>query len=378
MAVNLAPTFKAGNDGKVLTQISPNGLASSVVIQSDGKIIVGGTVFGINGGTTLDDFVVVRYNPDGSLDSTFDGDGVLRSSTTNKIEFGKAITVQSDGKIIIVGATSGDVVNGILEYKFAINRYNADGTMDSTFNGNGVVSTTINTPTSGVAANDYANAVVVQSDGKILVAGSAGLNNTSTAPRDFAIVRYNSDGSLDTSFDFDGIATTTFSDTSEIRSIKLLADGKILAAGFVNSVGSSDFALVRYNSNGSLDTTFGIGGKVVTNELTPLQYDSARAESILYQSDGKIILIGNASFSFGLARYNSDGSLDSSFGNSGLVTSSFVYDGFEKAVVATSAIIQLDGKVIVAGLRLPRKFSSKSSLIVLMLPKVSFSVSSNN
>jgi uncharacterized delta-60 repeat protein len=172
--------------------------------------------------------------------------------------------------------------------------------LDTSFDGDGKLTTDFGWYDSG-------KSVTVQTDGKILVAGHTYINNNST---DFAIARYNIDGSLDTSFDSDGKVTTNLGSNDEGNSITLQADGKILVAGSSNY----NFALARYNTDGSLDTSFDGDGKLTTDFGA-----SDFGESITVQTDGKILVAGHTSstsdYYFAIARYNTDGSLDTGFGN---------------------------------------------------------------
>jgi len=206
-------------------------------------------------------------------------------------------------------------VSGKTVSGYAFARYNSDGSLDSSFGTNGLL--TISPSATGIA---YANAITLQPDGKILVTGTGGNGPTNYH---FATARYNSDGSLDTTFGNHGSTITAFGPGSVFaHSIALQSDGKILVAG----TAGSGYGLVRYNSNGSLDTSFSGDGKVSYVGL-------GDAESVLVQNNGKILLAG----SHGLVRYNSDGSLDTSFSGDGIQTTS-------KSI--NHAILQADGKVV--------------------------------
>ncbi len=189
-SVNSAPTFKVG-DGIVITAISiDRNDEPSIVIQSDGKILLTGSVRQSGG----DDISVVRYNTDGDLDITFNSSGISTTSI-NRNDHSYGIAVQSDGKIIVVGTsyfTDGD---------FAVVRYNPNGSLDNTFSSDGKLTTNF-----GYLTQDQAEAVAVQSDNKILVGGKS--------DTEFALVRYNTDGSLDTSFSSDGVVTTSLDSSS--------------------------------------------------------------------------------------------------------------------------------------------------------------------
>jgi uncharacterized delta-60 repeat protein len=240
---------------------------------------------------------------------------------------------------IIVAGSVNDPTTGTVD--FALSRYNSDGSLDTTFGTGGKVTTDFNAPF------DNGYSIIQQSDGKIVVVGSS--YNDLTNDVDFALSRYNSDGSLDTTFGTGGKVTTDFNTPYDYgRSVMEQSDGKIVAAGFsyddVASVIS--VALSRYNNDGSLDTTFGTGGKVTTN------FDSsAGGFSVTQQSNGKIVVAGSSydsltnSYDFALSRYNSDGSLDTTFGTSGKVTTDFNSSDDS----SFSVIQQSDGRIVAAG-----------------------------
>lgn len=317
-------------DGIATTQIGNSGDdGKAMAIQNDGKILVAGTS---NNGP-IDYFALVRYNTDGSLDSTFDNDGIVTTAVGSSHDYGFAVAIQSDGKIVMAGYSD----NGFFNHDFAVVRYNTDGSLDTTFDSDGKVTTAIN----GTLA-EIAYAVVIQSDGKIVAAGYS--NNG--IDDDFAIVRYNSNGSLDSTFDNDGIVTTPIGTAyDDATSAAIQSDGKIVVAGSTSSGSYADFALVRYNTDGSLDSTFDSDGKVIT--AIGISSDVANALSI--QGDGKIVAAG---YSFvgsyadmALIRYNTDGSLDTTFDTDGIVTTTLAAtDDFGWAIA-----IQPNGKIIVAG-----------------------------
>jgi len=292
-------------DGKLTTDIgtASNDQATSMVVQADGKILLAGD----NG----NDFALVRYNTDGSLDTSFDTDGKL-TTDFGSTENGYSMALQTDGKIIIAGGTfsgGGD---------FALARYNTDGSLDTTFDTDGKLTTEIGTAIGGAPTSDTAYAVAVQTDGKILAAGNK--------DGDFALVRYNTDGTLDTNFggSGNGVAITDFSGDGSsmevIKSIAVQADGKIVAAGY-SGVSGEDFALARYNTDGTLDTSFDTDGMVTTD----FGGAADEAYAVRLQADGKIVVVGTGKGAgtdneFAVARYNTDGSLDTSFGTGGKLT----------------------------------------------------------
>ncbi len=271
---------------------------------------------------------------DGNLDLGFSGDGKVVTDFSPVRAWAEAVAIQGDGKIVAVG---------IVESDFTIIRYEADGDLDATFGSGGIVRLSLS-PT------DYAiaTAVALQPDNKIVVAGRA---IGSPIPRlDFALVRLNSDGSLDSSFGAGGKVITFLSaDDEGISAMKIQPDGKIVVAGFTQSPNLT-FALARYNSNGSLDSSFGMGGIVATVFFAPNGVrQSAEGYDVALQPDGKIVVAGliqsGAYGDFGLARYNSNGTLDSTFGYQGVVTTDFSLCDDR----AWSLALQGDGKLVAAG-----------------------------
>lgn len=300
-------------DGKVTTDFAGgNDSARDVAIQSDGKIVLAGRA---DVGSAV--FALVRYNPDGTLDNTFSGDGKVTTDFAGVGDEGRALAIQSDGKIIVAGYTH----EGATRYNFAVARYNPNGSLDTNFSGDGMVTTDFAT------FEDLAFDVAIQSDSRIVVIGSSEDNVADY----FGIAVYNPDGSLGFKF------TTDFSNFGEeAYSVALQPDGKIIIAG----VASDDFALARYDSFGNLDNTFNGNGKV----LTDFGGSHDGANSIAIQSDGMIVAVGytNGGSDFALARYNSDGSLDNSFGVNGKVVTNLLNE-------ANTVAIQTDRKIVVAG-----------------------------
>ncbi|MBT9099626.1 hypothetical protein KFZ76_18165 [Methylovulum psychrotolerans] len=279
-------------DGKLTTDFSgDNDSINSLVVQADGKILAAGKSFSnsIFGG--YDNFALARYNTDGSLDVSFSGDGKLTTQFSFNASI-NSVNLQSDGKILVTGDSNA----GANTYSdFALARYNADGSLDTSFGGSGKLTTSLS------AYHDGINATTLLAGGKILVAGYS--NNYST----FALVRYNSNGSLDTSFNGSGTVTTDFSGFQDIvNSITVQADGKILVAGWSYTTATgADFALARYNTDGSLDTSFDGDGKLTTDLSGKNDYGN----SVAVQANGQIVVAGNSDGNFALTLYNSDGSL---------------------------------------------------------------------
>ncbi|HEY5616144.1 MAG TPA: delta-60 repeat domain-containing protein, partial [Bacteroidota bacterium] len=228
---------------------------------------------------------------------------------------------------------------------FALARYNADGSLDLSFGSGGKVTTDF------LGLADVANAVAIQPDGKIVAVGYDNVTSFALFLFDFALARYKSDGSPDASFGSGGKVTTNFFGSyDEARAVVIQPGGKLVVAGtatnpFQESI--SDFGLVRYNSDGSLDATFGDNGKVMTDFGS--EFDDAWA--LAQEQDGRLVVAGQSEDSqertdFALARYNANGELDATFGSGGLAKTDFF--GFDDRVRAVA--LQNDGKVVAAGI----------------------------
>ncbi|WP_142683029.1 hypothetical protein [Chitinophaga polysaccharea] len=331
--------------GKYIRPYTPNGFALlDLALQSDGKIVVGGQTYS---NQTHDDFALIRLNSNGNIDSTFGDSGVVTTNVSmsgSSMDYLKVITLQPDGKIIAVGTTYntlalirywpagaidssfgtyGRVVTGTGSYgaeigdvaiqpdnkivvgieaydatntrSFACVRYLPDGTLDTTFNHTGISYI----QTGGLA---YVHTMQLQPDGRILLGGAAS--------NDLKLLRLKANGSTDSSFGVNGIATA---DTCIASCMVLRSDGKIVVGGYTNS-NNEDFAVMQFKPNGSLDTAFGQQGKI----FTPIGPGNERMEDMKLQADGKIVACGrsqkNSTSSGGdinavIVRYQSDGRL---------------------------------------------------------------------
>ena len=347
-----------GFSGKQTTDFGANETAQGVAMQGDGKIVVAGYRTWPADGA----FMVARYNVDGSLDKSFSDDGKQTTDFGGANDGARDVAIQSDGKIVVAGATHGQ---GNSDGDFALARYNVDGSLDKSFSGDGRQTTDIR------GGSDSGHTLAIQSDGKIVVAGIS--YPQSGGRGDFGLARYNVDGSLDTSFSSDylvpgedfeaindllsnseGTQTTDFGGHDGAHGLAIQSDGKIVAAGYHYTADRhiAEIALARYNADGSLDSSFSGDGKQTTDlggdqTLIGEGHDSATA--VAMQSDGKIVVAGGsdqgASYHFAVARYNGDGSLDSSFSGDGKQTTGF---GGSSAFASATAI-QGDGKIVVAG-----------------------------
>jgi uncharacterized delta-60 repeat protein len=295
---------------------------------------------------------LVRYNSNGALDTSFGTNGLV---TTPFNGGAMSVAIQpADGKIVVVGWYNEPSNNQAL----AVLRYNTNGSLDTTFGNNGEV---ITNPVAG--GDNSFNAVVVQSDGKIVAGGEADYDtyNTRTLP-EFTLVRYNSDGSLDNTFGSGGIVHTlwpgTGSGSGDINSLALEGNGQIVAVGVASpSPGANAWALARYNSDGSLDSTFGTGGLVTVD--TPVSYDfhNGAAQSVAVQSNGELVVLGSAldanfNHTFAVATFTATGALDPAFGGRGWVLgtgNSATSSMGTIASAASSVLVQPDGKIVVTG-----------------------------
>ena len=310
---SLDTAFGAG--GSVLTE-SANGNLTSMVVQPDGKIVVAG-----NKNSDNQVFQLIRYLPDGSLDPSFGSGGIVLADIGNYAD-PRSLALQADGKIVAAGLSYNGANNDV-----TVARYNQDGTLDVTFGNSGVVMTDI------ANHNDYAQAVAIQTDGKIVVA--AMYNNGVT--NNFPLIRYKNNGSPDASFDNDGIVSD---DSIYVTSMLIQPDGKIVIAG--SSFGD-DFCLVRYHPDGNHDNTFGANGKVITD----MGGDDIAA-SVVRQPDGKLIAVGTNSSGVAntvLARYLPDGMLDTSYGTGGKVNTFLGGENY-----GLCAALQPDGKLVAGAL----------------------------
>jgi uncharacterized delta-60 repeat protein len=341
---------RVNTDGTLDTSFGLNGIATrrlfgvsranSVVIQPDGKILIGGSTI-VDSGTpsgALYVFLLARFNPDGSTDNSFGTNGLVTTSFFDISSFWAQVTsvaLQADGKIVAAGYTLTGSAGFI---SMAVARYNSNGTLDTGFDGDGRALVDFTTPRS------RANEVAIQTDGKIVIAGLT--REAVGSISDFAAARLNGDGTLDTGFDGDGRITTKFTTTSSaVQSIGIQTDGKIVAVGYSILGSARDIAIARYLPDGALDTSFDGDGKLTTDIGDDL------AESMAIQTDGKIVVCGqsfaapNTLVAFMSARYNTDGSLDNSYNGNGKVLTQLP----DRVGRANAAFIRPDGKIILAG-----------------------------
>jgi uncharacterized delta-60 repeat protein len=386
-----------GDNGKTITPINNNEKAYGIAIQDDGKIVVAGYT---SNPTFGDNFVCIRYNTDGTLDNTFGVNGIVENDIlVGSDDRANSIAIQSDGKIILAGySDDGSNTNA------ALWRINADGTTDSSFGNNGVVVTSFED-----GQQDFINVVKINvASGKIVVGGESVISSSLSKP---VLARYNTDGSIDTSFNSNGIKllwVTSLDDqyTFSLEDFEMKPNGKITAVGWRDFPGqswSSDYWVCKVNSNGTMDTTFSTdgvatynggfnghdraysmllksndniiisGGAHVNNlnydfsifELSPtgsvvdsgtsLDFDTTiladdTAYGLAEDNNGKYIMVGssgnNADKSIALTRVNENLTIDNDFGNNGQVITQFDNNDLNEVF---DVAIQTDNKIVVVG-----------------------------
>ncbi len=244
---------------------------NSVAAQRDGKIVVAGYAEVGRG----DQFALVRYNSDGSLDTSLNGSGKVTTAVGTGTCKSEGVASQDDGKNVVAGYS----FNAAGQCSFTVLRYDADGSLDTSFGDAGKVTTSVG------GKNDSAQSVTMQSDGKIVVAGNSFIDSNNS---DFAVVRYNANGTLDPSFNKNGKATADFGAHDHGHSVAVHGDGRIVVAGYTTTETKEECALACFKANGSLDTSFNGTGKVTTNFGGD---GNAEGQSVAVQIDGKIIVV---------------------------------------------------------------------------------------
>ncbi|HEX7814507.1 delta-60 repeat domain-containing protein [Dyella sp.] len=326
-AASLDPTF--GSAGITSTAFGSYGAAARIVIQPDGRMVSAGQ-------DATGDFTLARYTSSGQLDTSFNGTGKVTTTPSGSCPGqAHALALQADGKIVVAGTSC---PNFNSTRNFTIYRYNTDGSLDSTFGSSGKA--TINF----YAGASEAYAVAVQGN-SIWVAGYAGSS--------FALARLTSTGTLDYSFGSgSGSVTSAVGTGSAVaNSLVIQADGKPVLAGYASSTGTV-FALTRYTTTGALDTTFGTGGKVLTHVGGTFSGNASIATSLAVQGDGNLVAAGyanstsNGHYQLAAVRYTSTGALDSSFGlGSGKVLTPI---GNSDAI-GNDVAIDVNGGIIIGG-----------------------------
>ena len=306
------------------------GSALGVAIQPDGKIVV----VGDNGPATNIDLKIVRYNTNGTFDTTFDGDGIVTTDIAGATDLVNAVVIQADGKIIVSGRSD---VPPNFPTSYAIVRYNANGSIDTSFGNQGII-------VPQLSGGSFAHHMALQVDGKIVVVH----NRISNGERILVMLRYDSQGQPDPMFGVAGVVEANAGIGLEYEAVALQKDGKIVVScsGFTFAT-SYDFWVLRFNVDGSPDDSFGNNGKVSTPIGPGTSIDQAK--SLAIQANGKIVVGGRApnvpNSNFVIVRYNKNGSLDQKWGNGGIVNTEL--GGNADAI--NDIAIQANGRIVVGG-----------------------------
>ncbi|MBL0341106.1 MAG: T9SS type A sorting domain-containing protein [Bacteroidetes bacterium] len=326
------------DSGSVIIPFFNESYAYETFIKNDGKIVVAGAAADPSFQFTA---LVLRLNEDGSIDSTFGTNGFSLPEISTGDDFAYAMAEQIDHKIVIAGTA----VDANFRNAPCVMRMEEDGAIDSTFGTNGVAYIPIS------ETDNELTSVVIQPDGKILVSGHIDNGLTSGGQFDFDVLvaRFNTDGTADITFGNNGVVITAVSTNyiDDAFGMQLTSNGGIIVVGFTTQPNFSyDAIVLQYDSTGSLDTTFGTNGITIFDNA-----DQDIAFDVEVQSDGKILIAGNSGEfipnpnDFMLARYNSNGTLDNSFGTNGFSLTPILADYDE----AESMAIQADGKIVLGG-----------------------------
>jgi uncharacterized delta-60 repeat protein len=382
----LLPFFASAQDGSLDATFGTSGSttlvfggfaseAHTIALQPDGKILIAGTAAG--GGSSV---AIARYNVDGTLDNTFGTSGKIKHNLANSPNI-STMALYSDGDILLGGKGSsmgflfrlnadgskettfgtdgvvtfdnyftgltdfrlvagnkiigcGPAKNGSLTY-FGLFKKNADGTPDATFGTGGYV-------LQDMGSQETLNQMALQNDGKILLTGTV----YNGADYDIILSRFKSDGTLDASFGTAGITISSFTSGAyeQGNDLEVLSDGKIIVAGRSSAAGINSFLIARYKTDGSLDNSFGTSGKTIT----AISNSMDEIHSLAVSADGKLVVGGFSGDAtnrlFTIARYKSNGSIDTGFGTSGIATTAIG----AKSVVE-EILIQPDGKILAGG-----------------------------
>lgn len=329
---SLDKTF--GTGGKATIDFDEKDYATAMRIQPDGKILVTGfTITGTN------NFILARFNADGSPDAGFGNGGKVRTDLPGSYEKSYSVEVQSTGKVIQAGWVTMGSLNDDMD--FALVRYKTDGSMDTSFGDGGKRIVNL-----AKGSDDYPMTVLVLENDALLAIGYSVISTSTWSDGYISMARFDAEGNLDTSFGIAGIVQTKLGGMSAAGlSAALQPDGKILVGGNTN-VSPSHFIIARFTEDGRLDSTFNAKGYTVSSP------DNAEGNALAIGNDGKIVIAGqvveivnsNLNYNIGFVRYDRNGSLDTSLNKGGSVIIDNGGDDFGSAVA-----IQADGKIIVAG-----------------------------
>ncbi len=323
-----------GASGTIITNVSAltRDSITKAVIQPDGKIVVAGNSSQPN---KDQDIAVARFMPNGQLDATFGSNGLITASIGITVDYANGLALHNDGGIVVAGYTKVSSSPSSQDTDIFVTRYSPTGTLDLSFGNQGVVTTSLST------SYDQANAVVIQPDGKIIVAG---ITYSSANDTNIAVIRYTSAGALDPAFGISGVVTTTIGDIDYARDLVVQSDNKILVAGVCSLY---NWSVVRYLQDGALDTDFNQNGIICSNIVNGFN----RVDGLASQTDGKVVAVGSSGYGSLipqdtlLVRYTVTGSLDSAFNNGQVATLTVG----TKNDYGTGVAIQSDDKIVVGG-----------------------------
>ena len=327
----LDTSFGAG--GKFMV---PPGEARGAVLQPDGKLVIAAT----GPFTNNNSFTLERFNADGSPDLAFGTAGKSEGNLGGLSIFGESpmtLAIQGDGKLVVAGWGT-IMAAGQATMQFALARYDAAGALDPTFGTGGLTFAAFGHRSSLLWS------LLIQPDGKLVAVGGT----SDGSQYDFAVARFLTSGALDPSFGTNGMVITDIqSNRSDdtAQGVALRPDGKLVVAGWTQVSNNVFTTLARYNIDGSLDTTFAGAGR----QWNPAADFGSGRVAVALQADGKILVNSTPTTNaedFGLSRYNPDGSIDTTYGNNGLVTTDFNNGTQERAM---TLVLQSDGKAIVGG-----------------------------
>jgi uncharacterized delta-60 repeat protein len=325
---SLDTTF--GTGGEVTTNFGSDfDYAAALILDNSDRLVVAGGRF--NGSNM--DFALARYTANGTLDTTFGTGGIITTDIGSSNDIAKALILDSSNRLVVAGEFDNST-NGS-NHRFALVRYNADGSLDTTFGTGGKVTTDVS------SSYDYVGALILDQNNRLVVAGDINVGHNV----DVTLVRYNTDGTLDSTFGTGGIVTTGFGTIIDSANAMILDNNnRLVIAGSKYDQSNSDVILARYNADGTLDSTFGIGGKVITN----LGFNLDDANALIRDSNNRLVIAGfSGPFGdFAIARYNTDGTLDTSFGTGGIVRTDFATNND----YANALILDYRNRLVVAGL----------------------------
>ena len=296
--------------------------AMAVTILADGKILVAGGVLNSDGNLNV---LLIKLNSDGSFDNTFGTGGISQTALGTAASIAEDVIIDTDGKILIAGQSD----NSDFRHAPTIARFNSDGSLDLTFATDGFTQLPV------VSSDNEYSSICLQSDGKIVVSGHYASSSWVYVT---LIARYNTDGTLDATFGTDGTAMVNLNDfDDEFFGMGINSNNEIIVGGFTTGMTSYDMLLMKYDQNGALVTTFGDNGMVVYNH-------NSTAYNVIYdltiQADNKIVAVGSSgelapgNNDWAILRFNDDGSLDNTFGSDGITTTDFFGEQDEAQSVA--------------------------------------------